>query len=96
MGNRCITFFTDNMALISVINKCSCKDKMLMKFVRKMVLVCLKYNILFKAEHIPGINNNLADALSHQQIQQFRMMAPRHNVQPTVIPVDLLPQNWAL
>lgn len=95
MRNSCITFFTDNMALVSVINKCSCKDKLLMKYVRKMVLVCLHYNILFKAKHIPGINNNLADALSRQQIQQFRMMAPGHfNAQPTTIPVELLPQNW--
>lgn len=97
MRNKCVTFFTDNLALVSVINKCSCKDKSLMKFVRKMVLVCLKYNILFKARHIPGVKNKLADALSRLQIQQFWEMAPIHlNSQPTLVPAELLPQSWVI
>ena len=50
--NRCITFFTDNEALVHVINKSTCKDTTLMVFVRKLVLVCLNHNILFKAKHI--------------------------------------------
>ena len=37
MSNRCILFFTDNQALVHVINKRSCKDKSLMSFVRKLV-----------------------------------------------------------
>ena len=32
MQNRCILFFTDNEALVHVINKQSCKDKELMFF----------------------------------------------------------------
>ena len=97
MSNKCITFFTDNNALVSVINRCTCKDKLLMQFVRKMVLICLKHNILFKARHIPGVKNDLADALSRQQIKQFRRMAPAHlKIQPTTIPLELQPQNWVL
>ena len=46
MQNRCILFFTDNEALVHVINKQSCKDKELMFFVRKLVLVCLQNNIV--------------------------------------------------
>ena len=49
MKNQCILFFTDNEALVHVINKQTCKDKQLMQFVRKLVLICLKHNILFKA-----------------------------------------------
>ena len=50
MANRSILFFTDNEALVHVINKQSCKDKALMFFVRKLVLVCLNHNVLFKAK----------------------------------------------
>ncbi len=76
MRNHCILFFTDNKALVHVINKQSCRDKTLMVFVRKLVLVCLEHNILFKVKHILGVNNKLADCLSCFQIQMFKQLAP--------------------
>ena len=87
MSNQCILFFTDNESLVHVINKQSCKDKTLMVFVRQ----------LFKAKHIPGIHNNLADALSRLQVQTFRQLAPVHmDPFPTEIPLHLQPQSWVL
>lgn len=95
MQNRCILFFTDNEALVHVINKQSCRDKALMFFVRKLVLICLKLNIMFKAKHVKGIHNSLADALSRLQIRRFQQMAPvTMDSAPTVIPASLRPQNW--
>ena len=95
MQNRRILFFTDNAALVSVINKQSCRDKSLMFFVRKLVLTCLKNNILFKAKHVPGIHNTLADSLSRLQVPVFKRLAPDSmNLHPTVIPQHLQPQNW--
>ena len=44
MSNQCVLFFTDNEAQ-------SCKDKPLMRFVRKLVSICLQHNIVFKAKH---------------------------------------------
>ena len=52
MHNNCILFFTDNDALVHVINKQSCKDKLLMFCVRKFVAICLKHNILFRLVHL--------------------------------------------
>ena len=40
-----VLFFTNNEALVHVINRQTCHDKDLMLSVRKLVLVCLKYNI---------------------------------------------------
>lgn len=95
MRNHCILFFTDNEALVHVINKQSCHDKSLMFFVRKLVAICLEYNILFRAKHIPGVHNTLADCLSRLQVQNFRELAPAHmDLQPTAIPFHLQPQNW--
>lgn len=62
MQNRCILFFTNNEALVYVINYQSCNDKGLMFFVRKLVL--MQNNILFKAKHVPGVHNILADSFS--------------------------------
>ena len=97
--DRCITFFTDNEALVHVINTSTCRDTSLMIFVRacKLVLVCLKHNILFKAKHISGFKNTLADALSRLQIERFKKLAPAYmDPMPTAIPSHLLPANWHL
>lgn len=97
MQNHSILFFTDNESLVHVINKKSCRDKSLMFFVRKLVLVCLKNNILFKAKHIPGIHNKLADCLSRFQVQTFKQLAPAHmNRLPTDIPLHMQPGSWQI
>ena len=94
--DKCITLFTDNDALVHVINKCTCKDKYLMIFVRKLVLVCLKHSI-FKAKHISGFKNTLADALSRFQILHFKKLVPAYmDPFPTIVPSHLLPINWHL
>ena len=95
--NSCITFFTDNEALVHVINKSSCRDTSLMIFVRKLVLVCLNQFILLRAKHISGFKNTLADALSRLQIERFKKLASDYmNSMPTVIPSHLLQANWHL
>ena len=97
MSNRRILFFTDNEALVHVINRQSCHDKELMFFVRKMVLACLSYNICFKAKHIPGFQNKLADSLSRLHLQTFHQLAPPCMHQhPTPIPQHLQPANWQM
>ena len=97
MRNRCILFFTDNEALVHVINKQSCRDKALMFFMRKLVLVCLQTNILFKAKHVKGVHNTLADSLSRSQVENFKRLAPAHMEHyPADIPLYLQPQNWHL
>ena len=85
MSNRQILFFTDNEALVHVINKQPCRDKQLM-------LVCLTNNIVFKAKHIPGLQNKLADSLSRLQLQTFKQLAPAYMHQtPMEIPLHLQP-----
>ena len=37
-------------------------------------------------QHIPGMTNNIADALSRFQHHRFRRMAPNANPQPDIIP----------
>ena len=88
-------YFLLHEALVHVINKKSCRDKSLMCFVRKMVLVCLQNNIVFKAKHIAGISNKLADSLSRFQVSTFHQLAPANmNRLPTDIPLQLQPQSW--
>ena len=94
MRNQRITFFTDNAALVDIINKATSRDPTVMIFVRRLVLVCLQFNILFRARHVPGV---LADSLSRLQVMKFKQLAPvgTHS-SPAVIPDHLLPHNWQL
>ena len=97
MRNQRITFFTDNAALVDIINKATSRDATVMVFVRRLVLACLNFNIVFRARHVPGVKNVLADSLSRLQVSRFRQLAPV-GVQstPTAIPIPLLPHNWQL
>ena len=95
--DKCVTLFTDNKALVYVINKTTFKDKYLVTFPRQLVLVSLKHNISLRAKHITGFRNTLADALSRFQIQRFKKLAPAF-MDPTAtkVPSHLLPHNWHL
>ena len=92
--NHSILFFTDNEALVSVINKQTSKDNTVMKMVRRLVLKCLQLNILFRAKHIPGKKNVLADCLSRLQVEEFRRKAPFAQNKPCLIPEMWQPQNY--
>ena len=97
MRNQRILFYTDNAALVDIINKTTSRDPTIMILVRQLVLSCLKFNIFFRAEHVPGVQNTLADAFSRLQVSKFKELAPA-GVQalPTVIPSHLMPRSWSI
>lgn len=93
MQNQRLNFFTDNEALVHVIKRNTCRDKFLMSFV--LLLVCSQNNILFRAQHVPGIKNDLADSLSRLQINRFqRLAAALMQLAPVHIPTALQPEHW--
>ena len=75
MCNHCIVFFSDNHAVVDVINKQTSRESKVMVLVRRLVLNCLKYNILLKSKHIPGILNQECDLLSCLQVDKFKLLA---------------------
>ena len=56
----------------------------------------LRYNIIFRARHIPGINNTRADCLSRFQIAPFKELSPRADELPTIVPEILMPKSSVL
>ena len=97
MRNQRILFYTDNAALVEIINKTTSRDPTVMIFVRRLVLACLKFNILFRAKHVPGSKNTLADALSRLHVSKFRELAPAGvQIYHLVIPAQLLPHSWQI
>ena len=97
MQNQRILFYTDNAALVKIINKTTSQDPTVMIFVRRLVLACLKLIILFRAKHVPGAKNTLADALSRLQVSKFRkLVSAGVQIYPSVILAQLLPHSWQI
>ena len=92
--NKKICFFTDNEALVAVINKQSSRERHAMTLLRKLVLYCLKSNIYFIAKHVPGSNNVLADKLSRLQLAEFRQLAPWAKETPVMLPLEVSPEGF--
>ena len=63
---------------------------------RTMVLICLRNNIFFRARHIQGVKNVLADSLSRLQVDKFQTLSSGIDPSPTPLPAPLLPENWAI
>ena len=91
MANHSVLFLTDNQAVVEVINKQSAKNCHLMRLLRRLVVTALKCNVYFKAKHIPGKTNVVADKLSRFQEAAARQMAPWLQPRPTGIPAPISP-----
>lgn len=74
MTNKCVLFYSDNQSVVAIINSLTSKDVKVMVLVRRLVLTCLKHNILFQAKHVPGALNTLPDLLSRLKIAQFKAL----------------------
>lgn len=93
LRNECVIIHSDNRAVVCIINKQTSKDQNIMKLVRRLVLCCMKHNILIRAEHIPGKCNILSDCLSRFQIYKFHKLAPQMDKDPVSVPPHLLQVN---
>ncbi len=96
MADKRVIFYSDNAAVVDIINKQTSKDKTTMVLLRDLVLSCLKHNILFQARHIPGFINSRADYLSRSQVTKFKKISPDADKFPTQVPENLMPRSWFL
>ncbi|KAK3104130.1 hypothetical protein FSP39_024643 [Pinctada imbricata] len=85
-----IVLHTDNKGLIPILNRKTSKSKRVMGLVRPLVLCSMLCGIYFKAIHIEGKSNIVADALSRQQMDRFRMSLPNADESPAPIPESFL------
>jgi hypothetical protein len=86
MASEAICFHCDNEALVYVINNLTSHETHVLKLLRKLIFLSLKYNILFKAVDIPGEKNKYSDAFSRLQIQGFLALMPGADQFPMAVP----------
>lgn len=87
---------TDNESVVHLINKQASRDPYLLSLIRKMLLICLRNNLLFRAKHLPGVQNGLADSLSRLQVNKFKGMCHGMDRLPTPLPEHMRPENWEI
>ena len=85
-----VLFYCDNEAVVAIINTKRSKCPKIMHLVRVMTLLTLQHNFYFKAKHVPGKFNEVADALSRFQVNRFKQLAPWADTSPQQLPKDLL------
>ena len=85
-----ILFRSDNEAVVYILNSRTSKIPCLMRLLRLLLASAAHFNFSFTSQHVPGILNNIADALSRFHWQEFRRLAPEARSLPVAIPSQLL------
>ena len=88
--NKCLQLNTDNIAVMYILNSFTSKDKTIMIILRKLVLTCIKHNILIRAVHLAGSKNIIPDLISRQQVEKAKSLNPFLMREPDNIPDHLL------
>ena len=87
---RTVKCRTDNAAVLSIVNSGKSKDELAMHLVRCLSFFTAHFQLVVVAEHIPGVENGAADALSRDRLSHFRLQVPSAAAEATVIPPELL------
>lgn len=80
---KCISFVCDNEAVATVVCSGTSKCPKIMQLLRQLFLCAAKFNFSATAQHTPGKLNVIADALSHFNMQVFRLAAPEADPAPS-------------
>lgn len=76
-GRSCVCFKSDNMSVVSILTSRTAKDTLLMHLLRCLVFYAASYRFDFVAEHIPGVLNTAADAISRNDLSLFSTLHPQ-------------------
>ena len=85
-SRRKILFHCDNQSVVDIWDKGSTRAPHTMALVRLLYFCASTHNINVCVIHVPGVCNDIADSLSHFQMDRFRRVAPKANPLPDHIP----------
>lgn len=89
-----ITFRCDCSPVVDVIKEGRSAKPEMMHLLRILQMTAARCGFDFRAEHIPGAENDAADTLSrHGDCPAFRVLCPQADMMPTPVPHIPLPEN---
>ncbi len=94
LAGKKIIFFTDNYAVMVILNKCTSPNKKFMPLIRKLVLLSMKYRFRIVSKHVKGALNIVPDKISRFQVSREFVKYHNLNSMPTSIPTNWMPTSW--
>ena len=76
-GQCHVIFYSDNAAVVSVIQRRSARDPSLLHLLRCLYFYAAQFQFTYTARHIPGVDNIAADALSRNLMFTFLSLIPQ-------------------
>ena len=83
---RRILAHCDNLAVVDIWSRYSSKSQSIMSLIRTLYFTAATYHFHIRFSHIQGVDNSIADALSRNQLEKFRKLAPMADREMTPIP----------
>ena len=83
-----ICFHSDNMAVVDILRKRSSKDPLIMHLLRCFCFFSAYFKFSYSSEHVPGVENVAADAISRNNLQLLFSFFPQ--VPPSSVPRPVL------
>ncbi|GAV00861.1 hypothetical protein RvY_11650 [Ramazzottius varieornatus] len=83
-ANKRILMHCDKLGAVHAWKKLRSHNHGVLSVMRRMVAAAAHHNMQIKLEHIPGVMNDVADALSRFQASRFRQVAPSAGLLPTL------------
>ena len=80
----------DNQAVVDICRTGTSKNTELMRLIRTLFFTAARHNFTLLINHIPGVDNSVADALSRLQFHRFHQLAPEADPEPTPTPVIVI------
>ena len=81
-----VQVYCDNMAVVQCLNSGSAKDPLLNHLLRVLALLLARLGVSLRADHIAGLQNRAAVALSRDNAALFFSVFPQAPRSPTMVP----------
>ena len=82
--------YCNNAAVVAIVNQGDSKEQEAMYPLHCLEFLKAKHQFLLYASHISGVNNDLANALSRNNLHYFMLHFPQAQLNPTPLPPELL------
>ena len=83
-----VSFHSDNVAAVCNVNRMFSSNSSLLHLLQCLSFFAAYFGFHFKAEHVPGVKNSVADALSRNNVHLFLSLVPQALAR-SVIPLQL-------
>ena len=82
LGGKHLLFHCNNASVVHIMAKVSSHSKTMMVLVCSFTLLTMHHNVHVKIQHIAGAKNDIADALSHFEMDRFHQLCPQAAPEP--------------